>query len=331
MSSWPHSASTPASTSGTWHRFEPAWHATGATSTTALNTTAASDFKFDDGVLRASIVLDTLDDANFPASGNFLNVEYIWALEGLGSDQEYQRLSASGGHALTHNDNTLLLVTDYAGAIGSTLPLYRSVSEGGFFNLSGFDRGELRGQYSLVFKGIFYRKISGERFETFGMPVYLGGSVEYGNVTGDRNDLLDDMIIAGSLFLGVDSPLGPVYFGYGKAEGGQRFAVPLHRPDLLRQLRRSLARCGPSSELAGAQPRHQRGHVQHEEEREQVLLGLAHPHLAVEHVETKSIEYARRQRDDRRHQAGRQTHHGGPDPGARPRHRSAVLGPTAAR
>ena len=48
----------------------------------------------------------------------------------------------------------------------------------------------------------------------------LGGSFEVGNVANDRNDLFDDMILAGSVFVGVDSPMGPVYFGYGLSEGG---------------------------------------------------------------------------------------------------------------
>ncbi len=41
-----------------------------------------------------------------------------------------------------------------------------------------------------------------------------------GSVTDVRGDWFDDPILAGSAFLGVDSPLGPVYLGYGYAEGG---------------------------------------------------------------------------------------------------------------
>jgi NTE family protein len=31
---------------------------------------------------------------------------------------------------------------------------------------------------------------------------------------------LSDLILAGSLFLGLDTPLGPLYLAYGRAEGG---------------------------------------------------------------------------------------------------------------
>ena len=31
---------------------------------------------------------------------------------------------------------------------------------------------------------------------------------------------LNDLIVAGSAFIGLDTPLGPVYLAYGHAEGG---------------------------------------------------------------------------------------------------------------
>jgi len=51
--------------------------------------------------------------------------------------------------------------------------------------------------------------------------VYLGATLEAGNVWDDRDDMaFDDLIVAGSVFVGLDSPIGPVYFAYGHAEGG---------------------------------------------------------------------------------------------------------------
>ena len=44
------------------------------------------------------------------------------------------------------------------------------------------------------------------------------------NVFEDRGDISlspDDAILAGSLFLGVDTLLGPIYMGFGHAEGGE--------------------------------------------------------------------------------------------------------------
>ena len=67
---------------------------------------------------------------------------------------------------------------------------------------------------------VAYRNI-GVRPGSFGVPVYIGASLEAGNVWGDRSDIrLDDVLFAGSIFLGLDTPLGPVYIAYGHAEGG---------------------------------------------------------------------------------------------------------------
>ena len=55
------------------------------------------------------------------------------------------------------------------------------------------------------------------------LPVYAGASIEAGNAWLHRRDAtLDDLILAGSIFLGIDSPLGPVFLGAGFSEGRQR-------------------------------------------------------------------------------------------------------------
>jgi NTE family protein len=70
-----------------------------------------------------------------------------------------------------------------------------------------------------VFRLIGYRRIAGTT-AVFGLPVYIGGSVETGNVTDTRSQLFQDLKVAGSAFVGTDTPLGPIYLGYGAAEGG---------------------------------------------------------------------------------------------------------------
>ena len=46
--------------------------------------------------------------------------------------------------------------------------------------------------------------------------------LEYGNVAEDRDDVFDEGIFNGSVYFGFDSPIGPLYIGYGFAEGGRR-------------------------------------------------------------------------------------------------------------
>ena len=61
----------------------------------------------------------------------------------------------------------------------------------------------------------------GDLTRLFSLPAYVGGSIEAGNVWFERSDMsLDSMIVAGSAFVGVDTPLGPLFLGYGRAEQG---------------------------------------------------------------------------------------------------------------
>ena len=54
------------------------------------------------------------------------------------------------------------------------------------------------------------------------MPLYLGASVEAGNVWERRADMkIDSTHVNGSLFVGLDTYIGPVYVAAGFAESGR--------------------------------------------------------------------------------------------------------------
>jgi NTE family protein len=58
------------------------------------------------------------------------------------------------------------------------------------------------------------------------LPAYFGTTLEYGNVAEERDQIFDDAILNGSVYLGYDTPIGPFYLGYGLAEGGRnRFFI----------------------------------------------------------------------------------------------------------
>jgi len=51
---------------------------------------------------------------------------------------------------------------------------------------------------------------------------HAGASLELGNVFAELNDItLSSLHPAGSVFLGVDTIIGPAYAGFGLVEGGQ--------------------------------------------------------------------------------------------------------------
>ena len=81
----------------------------------------------------------------------------------------------------------------------------------------------------MVFGQHFAMGLLSHRFEvgrTGMFPAYVGTTIEYGDVADFRNELFDDAIFNGSVYFGYRSPIGPLYVGYGFAEGGrERFFV----------------------------------------------------------------------------------------------------------
>jgi NTE family protein len=90
---------------------------------------------------------------------------------------------------------------------------------GGFLNLSGHTENSLIGSQSLLGRAVAYRRMGSRRI--FGVPFYLGASVETGNVWDSRSDVdLGSLIYAGSVFGGIDTVLGPLFLGVGHASDG---------------------------------------------------------------------------------------------------------------
>lgn len=94
---------------------------------------------------------------------------------------------------------------------------------GGFTNLSGYGERELLGPNLALMRAVWYRRL-GDSGELFSVPAFVGASLEAGNVYDNRDDLisLENLIHAGSFFLGLDSPFGPIFLGYGFADSGDR-------------------------------------------------------------------------------------------------------------
>lgn len=74
---------------------------------------------------------------------------------------------------------------------------------------------------AALFRTVYYRRL-GDEGQLFSVPAYVGASLEAGNVFPRREDLLDlqDLVLGGSVFIGVESPFGPVFFGYGRNDSG---------------------------------------------------------------------------------------------------------------
>jgi NTE family protein len=175
---------------------------------------------FDGGEFYFQLYSDRLDDRYFPNSGSKATFTYLKSTDELGADATFEQVGGSIFGATSFGPHTFMGSVSYSTTLDSDAPVYALFRAGGLFNLSGIQPNELTGQH---FGGVFtsYRyEPGGEAGGLF--PAYVGFSAEYGNATDDREDVFGDGIANGSVYFGYRSPVGPLYWGVGFAEGGQR-------------------------------------------------------------------------------------------------------------
>jgi NTE family protein len=178
--------------------------------------TTPSDFDRGDFFTRFSI--DTLDNVYFPSRGGKVVAEWALSREDLGADVDFDQVHLSAIGAKTFGSSTLFGLVRYNSTIDGAAPPQDLFRIGGFFNLSGFAKNELTGQHTAHLLAGFHRRLG--RSGTF--PLYVGITLEKGNAWDNRSEMsLGNSLDAGSLWLGADTPIGPVYLGYGAAEGGR--------------------------------------------------------------------------------------------------------------
>ncbi|MCC6593412.1 MAG: patatin-like phospholipase family protein [Xanthomonadales bacterium] len=175
------------------------------------------------GALRLGFVRDTLDDADFPGSGSRGEALLVSELAGLGSDGDGETFEFSWDKALSRGANRYLLGARVHATWDAPSLLEALAPLGGFTNLSGYGERELLGPNLALMRAVWYRRL-GDSGELFSVPAFVGASLEAGNVYDNRDDLisLENLIHAGSFFLGLDSPFGPIFLGYGFADSGDR-------------------------------------------------------------------------------------------------------------
>jgi len=185
---------------------------------------------------------DRLDSVNFPRRGQQAKLEWRAERIGLGSDQSYDQLSfnylaaqsygrytgvfsVSGGTIL--NAPPGLMLASQMGLSGQprTTPsdLRLLFPLGGFFNLSGLKANSLAGPHYGIARALFYKQIGRGGPGYLDIPTYLGMSLEMGNVWNHRSDVsFGNTRRDASVFLGLDTLLGPVYLATGFDDKGQQ-------------------------------------------------------------------------------------------------------------
>ena len=172
------------------------------------------------GAFTAKLYVDQIDSLRFPRSGYVGTGRVYASRSALGADDQYTRWDVDFAGAASFGRHALTLGGRLGGKIGSDpLPFYDAFQWGGFLQMSGYRTGEILSQ-QLQFGRLVYT------YKLADIPllegVYLGGSAEISNVSqplipGSPKGVLK----SGSLFVALDSPIGPLYFAYGKAFDGE--------------------------------------------------------------------------------------------------------------
>jgi NTE family protein len=181
---------------------------------------SADEGDFDGGDFSLSWTKDTLDNLDFPTSGAFQSLTYHNTPTALGADNAFQTLSLNWTQPYTLKQSTLIPRVRLAGRLDGTLGIQDLFRLGGFLNLSGFQTGEVSGEYIALGQLIYMYRLN-DASAAFSLPLFAGGSLEVGGAWNDVDDItFNSLIPAGSLFVGADTPLGPAYLAAGYAEGG---------------------------------------------------------------------------------------------------------------
>jgi NTE family protein len=178
---------------------------------------------FERGGVFARFSYDKLDSIFFPRHGQQFEFQWRGERPNFGADQRFDTYEATWLVARSFDRHTLVFWTDAGTTDNVPLTPESFFSLGGFFNLSGLPPGFLSGPHYGIGRLLYYRRIGRGGSGVLDLPAYAGVSLEAGNTWMERRDMsVDDLRTNGSVFFGVDTPLGPLYLATGFSEDGNK-------------------------------------------------------------------------------------------------------------
>jgi len=176
------------------------------------------DPQFEEGGYYLRVYHDSLDNINWPNTGALAELNWSANIEELGADMDYEQLRLQLSGAGTWGRYTFYSRAVLETTIDENAPDNALFRHGGFLELSGLVDKELSGQHFGLLEAAFYRRLGNITF----LPMYFGFSLEAGNVW-NASDVIStaSTIFAGSVFVGADTPIGPLYAAYGKTDTAQ--------------------------------------------------------------------------------------------------------------
>lgn len=188
------------------------------------------DSSISQGAYTLRLIFDQLDSVNFPRSGWRSGVKIYDSNRDLGAEDPYTKWDADGVAVYSFGNHTFNFAAKVGDKSGSNpLPRYDQFQWGGFLQMSGYATGQLVGERLQFGRVMYYHRIMKG---TLADGAYGGFSLEAGQI----NDPLvegnsEDVLKSASIFIGSDTPIGPAYFGFGRAaDGNEAFYFYLGKP-----------------------------------------------------------------------------------------------------
>jgi len=183
--------------------------------------------------IRLRGVVDQLDYVNFPTSGYLLTGETVLPINtsAVGNRVHLQRGAFEGSVVETLGRNTFELHGAIKVADGlSTTATVDQYTLGGFLQLSGYRTDQLSGNGVLYGRLNWYTRLS--QTPVFARGFFLGASLEAGNAWNERKQVtFASLRGGGSVYLGADTGIGPMYLGVTYAPRGELgIALVVGRP-----------------------------------------------------------------------------------------------------
>jgi len=185
--------------------------------------------RFQVGAFTGRLYFDQLDSPTFSRTGLAGTLNVSAAHPRLGASDRYTRWEGEISSAASFGRHALQFTAHAGGKLGDRpLPAYDLFQWGGFLRQSGYRTEQILGTDFTFGRLVYTYKLLDQKFFDGG---YLGISAELSKFNHYVPFNLDSRLKSGSLFLGFDSPLGPMFLAYGRAaDGNQAGYLFLGRP-----------------------------------------------------------------------------------------------------
>ncbi|PLV18874.1 patatin-like phospholipase family protein [Pseudomonas guariconensis] len=177
---------------------------------------------FNEGFYELKYSFDTFDNVYFPHSGEDIGLAVRQYDKSLDSDEQYRQWEFKLDKSFSSGPNSLVLGGRYGRTLDDAQVVTSSFVFGGARQLSGFRQDSVSGQNISLMRMVYYRRLTPRAYLPLDFPLYLGGSLERGRAWNNDNEFDSGYINAASIFLGLETPLGPLNISYGANDEHQK-------------------------------------------------------------------------------------------------------------